>query len=74
MTDEIFIARSPTGFVEIGSVRADPSPEQIERVARAVWDADGPLNFPREEAHLYWPGSEARRFLAMLNAALEGCK
>jgi hypothetical protein len=47
------------------------SDARVVAVATALWDDHSihcPLPFPREEAVKYWPGIEARRFVAMTEA------
>ena len=44
---------------------------RVVAVALAIWDDSSihsPLAFPRDEAVQYWPGIDARRFVAMQDA------
>jgi hypothetical protein len=47
------------------------SDKRVVAVATAIWDDNSihsPLTFPRDEAVKYWPGIDARRFVAMSDA------
>jgi hypothetical protein len=53
----------------------DLNDRRIEPVAQAILDESyrygGDPSFPREDAAKYWPGFEARKFLAAFDAAAQ---